>query len=86
VITSLSPSAGAKLKSPKDTVSASASDNQRVAKMSLVIDGKEVATTTGSSISYSWNTRRVSSGAHTITVRAWDAAGNPVSQSATVYK
>jgi thermitase len=71
---------------PKQTISASATDDNKVAKLSLSIDGKEVATTSGSSISYSWNTRKVSSGAHTVTVRAWDAAGNTTSKSVTVYR
>ncbi|PKO66878.1 MAG: hypothetical protein CVU23_07300 [Betaproteobacteria bacterium HGW-Betaproteobacteria-17] len=54
--------------------------------MSLTIDGKEVAIAYGSSISYSWNTRNVASGNHTVTVRAWDAAGNTASKSVTVNK
>ena len=37
-------------------VSITASDNKSVAKISLTIDGKEVAITYGSSLNYSWNT------------------------------
>jgi subtilisin family serine protease len=70
----------------KQTVSASATDNQSVAKISLVIDGKEVAIAYGSSLSYSWNTRKTAKGAHTVTVRATDNAGNPASKTVTVYK
>jgi subtilisin family serine protease len=70
----------------RQTVSASATDNQRVAKMSLTIDGKEVAVSNGGSISYTWNTRRIAKGAHNVTVRAWDAAGNTVAKSVTVYR
>jgi hypothetical protein len=72
--------------SSKQSISASATDNQKVAKISLSIDGKEVAIAYGSSISYSWNTRNVASGNHTVTVRAWDAANNSASKSATVNK
>jgi thermitase len=86
VITSFSAASTQTVSVPKQTISASATDDNRVAKLSLNIDGKDVATTTGSSISYSWNTRKVSSGAHTITVRAWDAAGNTTSQSVSVYR
>ena len=70
--------------SSNQPISASASDNQTVAKMSLYIDGREVATTTGSSIAYTWNTRKVSSGQHTVMVRAWDAAGLSVTRSVSV--
>jgi subtilisin family serine protease len=66
--------------------SASATDNQKVAKMSLAIDGKEVAVAYGGSISYNWNTRKAANGAHSVTVRAWDAAGNTASRIVTVYK
>ena len=86
VIASLNPANGATISPSKQTVSASATDNQKVAKLSLTIDGKEVAITYGGTVSYSWNTRKVSSGEHTLTVRAWDAAGNEASKSVTVYR
>jgi hypothetical protein len=85
VISSFNLTNGLKV-SARQSVSASATDNQKVAKISLTIDGKEVAVAYGSSISYSWNTRRLVKGSHTVTVRAWDAAGNTASKSATVYK
>lgn len=85
VISSFNLADGLKV-SARQSVSASATDNQKVAGISLTIDGKEVAVAYGSSISYSWNTRRLVKGAHTVTVRAWDAAGNTASKSATVYK
>jgi len=86
VITSITPSSTLTVSVPKQTISASATDDNRIAKLNLTIDGKEVATTTGGSISYAWNTRKVSSGAHNVTVRAWDAAGNSSSKSITVYR
>lgn len=85
VISSFSLSNGMTVASSQK-VSASASDNQGVAKISLAIDGKEVAVAYGSSVSYSWNTRRIAAGSHSVTVRAWDAAGNTASKSVTVYK
>ncbi len=72
--------------SPKQVISAAATDNQKVTKMSLSIDGKEVAIAYGSSISYNWNTRRLAKGPHTVTLRVWDSAGNIVSKTVTVYK
>ena len=86
VISSLNPANGVTVSPSKQTISASATDNQKVAKTSLAIDGKEVAIAYGGSVSYSWNTRKVAKGAHSITARAWDAAGNTTSKSATVYK
>ncbi|OJW44373.1 MAG: serine protease [Thiobacillus sp. 65-1059] len=70
----------------KQTVSVSATDNQGVAKISLVIDGKEVALAYGGTLSYNWNTRKLAKGAHTVTVRVTDNAGNATSRTVTVYK
>jgi subtilisin family serine protease len=86
IVQSVNPGDGTVINPTKQGITAAASDNQRIAKMSLVIDGKEVATTNGSSLSYSWNTRKVAKGAHSVTVRAWDAAGNASSKSVTVYR
>lgn len=82
------------------TVTASATDNKSVAKISLLIDGKEVAVSYGGSLSYSWNTGGTTSktgrkGKTTTTttattasiqVRAQDAAGNTGSASVTVTR
>jgi subtilisin family serine protease len=86
VISSFNLVGGMTVSPTKQVVSAAATDNQKVAKLSVAIDGKEVAIAYGSSISYSWNTRKVAKGAHTVTVRAWDAAGNTTSKSVTVYR
>jgi thermitase len=86
VISSLNLTDGMTISPSKQAVSASATDNQKVAKISLTIDGKEVAIAYGSSISYSWNTRKVAKGSHTVTVRAWDAANNTTSKTVTVNK
>lgn len=86
VISSFNLSNGMTVSPSKQTVSATATDNQKVVKMSLVIDGREVAVTNGGSISYGWNTRRIAKGTHGVTVRAWDAAGNTAGQSVTVYR
>lgn len=67
-------------------VTASATDNQSVTRISLTIDGAEVSVANGGSISYNWNLRKTAKGAHNVTVQAWDGAGNTTSQSVTVYK
>jgi subtilisin family serine protease len=56
-------------------VNVSAADNKQVAKISLLIDGKEVAVSYGSTLSYSWDT---ASGSTTNTKR-----GGPKRQSGT---
>jgi hypothetical protein len=75
-------------------VTASATDNKQVAKLSLLIDGKEVAQAFGPTLSYSWNTGsatkrkggKSSSGGSTRTLKltATDAAGNSATTSVTV--
>lgn len=84
-IASFSLTDGMKL-SGKQMVKVSASDNQKVAKISLVIDGKEVATAFGGSLSYNWNTNKLARGAHTVTVRVTDNSGNVTTKTVTVYK
>lgn len=53
---------------------------------SLYLDGKLVASGSGASLSYSWNTRKSSSGSHTIQAVARDAAGNSRTLSIQVNK
>lgn len=78
-------------------VSVSATDDKKVAKISLAIDGKEVAVAYGSSLSYTWDTgsRKAkskgrwearSSSTSTLTARAEDPAGNASSASITVKR
>lgn len=70
----------------KLTVGASAKDNVGVTKMELYFDGQLFATSNSTTISASKNTRKAARGAHTVTVRAYDAAGNVGTQSITIYK
>jgi hypothetical protein len=44
------------------------------------------ATGTGSSLSYSWNTRKENTGVHTVTSIARDAAGNTSTASVQVTR
>jgi hypothetical protein len=68
------------------SVSVSASDNAGAAGISqqLLIDGVLVARSTGAALSYNWNTRKATSGTHTVQAIAKDAAGNTSSTSVSV--
>jgi len=71
-----SPGNGASIKGTKVTVSATASDNVGVAKVELYADGALIGTDTSTPYSFNWNIRRLSTGAHQLQVKAYDAAGN----------
>lgn len=82
-----SPSNNAKLIGKTVKVNVTASDNVGVTKVELYIDGKLFGTSTTATTSFSWNIGRVSAGAHTLQVYAFDAAGNiGASNPVTVYK
>lgn len=71
------------------TVSVSAIDDQKVASVSLSIDGKLVATSYGTSLKYSWNVPRGKGkygATSTLAARAQDAAGNAGSASISVTR
>ena len=57
-------------------VGVSATDNVGVSTVSLTIDGTVVASGSGGSLGYKWNSRKVGSGMHTISAVARDASGN----------
>ena len=69
-------------------VGVNASDNNGSAgiNMSIYIDGQLKASGAGSSLAYSWNTRKVSAGTHTIQAVAKDAAGNTSTTSVNVTR
>jgi subtilisin family serine protease len=77
---------GMTISSTRQTVSVTTSDNQSVAKISLVIDRIEVAVAYGNSLNYTWNTRKLARGAHTVTVNVSDNSGNITTKTVTVYK
>lgn len=68
------------------SVNTNASDNNGTAGISqwIYIDGVLKAQGTGATLSYSWNTRKVAAGTHTIQAVAKDAAGNQSSTSVQV--
>ncbi len=81
-----SPSNGATISGTKVTISANATDNVGVAKVSFYVDGVLMATDTATPYSFTWNLRKVSKGTHTIAATAWDAAGNSATATITVTK
>lgn len=86
IVTIKSPIQGANVKSGTVSISSSATDNVKVASMKLFIDGKQMATSSKGSLSYSWNTKRITVGLHTIKVQAYDAAGNIGEATITVNR
>ena len=60
------------------SVKTSASDDRGSAGIvqTLLINGNQVATATGGSLAYSWNTRKIAAGTYTLQAVAIDAAGN----------
>ncbi len=68
------------------SVKGAGSDDVGVTQMRLYIDGKLVSTVAGASLSYSWNTRKVAAGSHTLILEVVDAAGNLGNQSVQVTR
>jgi hypothetical protein len=64
------------------TVSATASDNVGVTKVEFYLDGSLQSTDTTSPYSWSWNTTSATNGSHSLTAKAYDAAGNVGTSSA----
>ena len=66
----------------------SASDNSASAGISqkLLINGVQVASSTGGSLSYNWNTRKIAAGAYSISAVVCDAAGNTTTKALSVTR
>ena len=78
-----SPAAGATV-SGRVSLAAQASDNVGVASVQFYVDGKLLATDTGTPYTATWSARKAAKGLHTIRARALDAAGNAAEQSVSV--
>lgn len=65
------------------SISATATDNVSVVKLEIYVDNQLRTTSTTSNASTNWNSRKASKGTHSITAKAYDAAGN-VGQT-TIY-
>lgn len=71
------PAGGATVSGNSVTVSANASDNVGVAGVQFLLDGSNLGTeVTSAPFQTTWNTTQSSNGAHTLSARARDAAGN----------
>jgi hypothetical protein len=71
----------------KLTMAAAASDDQRVARVEFWIDGQRVARDTSAPYAASYTaTGRLAYGVHTVTARAFDAAGLASSAAVTVTR
>ncbi|MBW3538305.1 hypothetical protein KY386_02315 [Candidatus Parcubacteria bacterium] len=81
--TSITAPAGGSTASGTVNVSANASDNVGVTKVEFLVDGAVKATDTTSSYGFAWDTKTVANGSHTLSAKAYDAAGN-VGTSANV--
>jgi len=67
-------------------IAANATDDRGIVRTQVYIDGALRATSSTNTITYTWNARKATRGAHVISVRADDAAGNAATSSITVYK
>src|SRR5262245_2915032 len=79
-----SPGSGATV-SGSVNVAATASDNIGVARVTFLIDGAQIGPDdTVAPYAVSWDSRTVADGNHTLSAKAFDAAGNAASSSVTV--
>ena len=69
------------------TVSVSASDNVRVTRVDLYVDGSVDGSSSSATPVFDWSAAKAGKGTHTLRAYAFDAAGNVgTSSSVTVYK
>jgi hypothetical protein len=61
-----------------------ASDNVKVTKVELNVDGRLTVSSTTSPFTTTWNTSSVTKGQHSIKARAYDAAGNNAYSAAVI--
>jgi subtilisin family serine protease len=71
----------------KVTIAVKASDNMKIGRIELYIDGVlKSATSSSTSLVYNWNPTKATKGGHIISSKAYDAAGNVNTDSITLYK
>jgi len=80
--TSITAPSNAATVSGTTSVTASASDNVGVSRVDFLLDGVVQASDATSPYSWSWNTTSSADGAHALTSKAYDAAGNVGTSSA----
>ena len=64
------------------TITANATDNIGVTKVEFLVNGTVVNTDTSAPYSYGWSTASAATGNHTVTAKAYDAAGNVATSTA----
>lgn len=65
------------------TITGSATDNVAVVKVELLVDGAVKATDSAAPFaSFSWDTKTVADGSHSLSIKAYDAAGNSATSAA----
>jgi len=86
-VTITSPQAGQKVNGSSISIEVQATDNVRVTRNELYVDGILVATSSTAPFTTKWNARKAIAGPHDLYCKAYDAAGNSgLSSSLTVYK
>ncbi len=87
-VTIVSPANGTKIKGNGSiSISVNATDNIGVASLGIFADGQQLTSCTkATTCSASWTGKSITSGTHTISAKATDAAGNMSSASVTVSK
>jgi len=70
----------------KVSIKVNGTDNTRVSRLEIYIDGVLKDTSTSSSLSYNWNPRNVAIGRHTISSRPFDSAANNTTSVISVIK
>jgi thermitase len=68
------------------SITANAIDNVGIATLSIYIDGVLKSQSNGSTLAYTWNTRKATVGTHRISAIATDASGNSSESVVQVYK
>lgn len=79
-----SPQNGANLSGGRITLGANASDSSGIAAVEFYDGSKLIGRDTGAPYSVNWNLRKVAKGAHVLSVKAIDTAGNAQTASITV--
>jgi thermitase len=87
VVTITSPQMGQKVTGSTTSVQVLVTDNVRVARNELYVDGVLVATASTAPFTTKWNARKATAGSHQLQCRAYDPSGNiGLSSSLTIFK
>jgi chitodextrinase len=70
------PTSGSTVSGAAVNIAANAADAVGVTRVDFLVDGVVKGNDTTAAYAYSWNTSTVTNGAHTLTAKAYDAAGN----------